>query len=204
MTSRIEGMPSTLQIVDPQSGQIRAEWYDFLEEIFFGSSERSLGTLLSGVTSVTAKADGLIAGTQVVADVLIDGRGSLASEQDAQTGNIDAAASAGDLTASASPVSALGFSAGSGSKTTNGITVTPAGGVGPYSYAWAKVSGDDVPADSASAATTTFTSSVTLSEFKSAVYRCTVTDSTGGTPLTTTVDVPVNIGDTSGGLIGAA
>ncbi|MCR9194901.1 MAG: hypothetical protein NXH88_09230 [Hyphomonas sp.] len=182
-----------------------SEWYDFFEELVFGSSDRSVGTILSGLNTTTARTNGLIAGTQEVADVLITDRGSLNAAQDAQDGNITTASqSDGGFTASASPSSANNISAGSGSKTTGSVTVTPVGGVTPYTYAWTKKSGDDIPADSASAATTTFTGSVTTGEYKFAVYTCTVTDSTGGTPLTTTVDVGVSIGDNSVSGIGAA
>ncbi len=200
MADKLQGMPSTMQMVDPKTGEVREEWFDFLEELVFGSSERSVGTILSGLNSTTAKADGLIAGTQTVADVLITGRGSLVTEQNAQDGNIaSAGVSGGGFIAVASPafVSKLD-SLGAGLKTTDGTTVTPSGGVAPYTYAWTKKSGDTIAPDSAAAATTTFTATVTDQQIKSAVYTCTVTDSTGGTALTTTVDVSISIGDISG------
>lgn len=178
--------------MDPQTGQMTATFRTWLEELVFGTSENSVGAILSGQASI-------IAGTQPLADVLIADRGSLIAEQDAQSGNISSAAVSGDLTASASPtfVSKLD-SLGAGSKTTDSTTVTPSGGVAPYTYSWAKKSGDTIAPDSASAATTTFTGTVTAGAFASAVYTCTVTDSTGGTALTTTVDVSISIGDISG------
>ncbi len=219
MSDKLEGMPSSQRIVDPETGIIDPEWYDFFEELVFGKSDRSVGTILSGLnqaqsdistaqndistaqtelTNTTGKADGLIAGTQEVTDVVISGRGSLSAEQDAQDGNITTAgAASGGLSASASPTSATSSSTGAGTKTTNTVTVTPTGGVAPYTYAWAKKSGDTFTPTFPTAAITAFSASLTLFEFKSAVYTCTVTDSTGGTPLTTTVDVPVSAIETS-------
>ena len=204
MSDKLDGMPSSKVVVDPATGEIVAEWFDFFEELVFGTSDRSVGTILSGLNNTTAKADGLIAGTQPVSDLLIENRGSLVAEQDAQDGTITSAgASGGGFTATASPTFVSKFdSLGAGSKTTDSTTVTPSGGVAPYTYAWAKKSGDTIAPNSAAAATTTFTGTVTAGQFKSGVYTCTVTDSTGGTPLTTTVDVSVSIGDISG--LGAA
>ena len=76
------------------------------------------------------------------------------------------------FSASASPISAGGFGH-SGVVQTNTVTVTPAGGTGPYTYAWTYVSGDAVTVLSPSSAATKF-SSATGAE---AVYKCTVTDS---------------------------
>jgi hypothetical protein len=83
--------------------------------------------------------------------------------------------------------------------TTASTTVTPSGGTAPYTYAWTFVSGDSFTITSASAATTTFSATLNEDEFVSGIYRCTVTDSTGGTPLTATADVPVTITRTGGG-----
>ena len=73
-------------------------------------------------------------------------------------------------------------------------TATASGGTAPYTYAWTKVSGDSITIDSASAATTTFrATSVAAGEMRTATFRCTATDSTGGTPLTATADINVTI-----------
>ena len=56
---------------------------------------------------------------------------------------------------------------------TNTVTVTPAGGTGPYTYAWTYVSGDAVTVFSPSSAATKFLSATSAE----AVYKCTVTDS---------------------------
>lgn len=68
-------------------------------------------------------------------------------------------------------------------------TVTASGGVGGYVYAWARISGGAITADSATSASTTFTASgMGASEARSAVLRCTVTD---GAVSTATADVSV-------------
>lgn len=200
MTNTNQAMP-TMRIHRGSSleeiAEAYMELYDWLEEFRYGTSQDSVGTVLSGV-------NGIIAGTQVLADVQISGRGSLNAEQDAQAGNITSTAEGSSsstvLAASVSPAYASSTSSGSGSKTTGSVVVTPSGGVGPYTYAWAKKSGEDIPPNSPSAATTTFTGTVSPSEFKSAVYTCTVTDSTGGTPLQAKTDVSVTIGDISSGI----
>mgnify|MGYP003500327461 CR=1 FL=1 len=87
--------------------------------------------------------------------------------------------------ASASPISATG-SGLSGVVQTNIVTVTPAGGTGPYTYAWTYVSGDAVTVLSPSSAATKF-SSATGAE---AVYKCTVTDSLAATAV---VNVGISI-----------
>lgn len=82
---------------------------------------------------------------------------------------------------------------GTSSGNSSSVTVTPINGVPGYTYSWARVSGDtSITANSATSATTNFNNTgMTDQEMNSALFRCTVTDSTGGTPLTTTVDVQV-------------
>lgn len=60
----------------------------------------------------------------------------------------------------------------------NGVTVTPTGGTGPYTYLWTKVSGDSaVTVSNSTAASVTFSATVPRDQERNAVYRCTVTDS---------------------------
>ena len=87
--------------------------------------------------------------------------------------------------ASASPISATG-SGRSGVVQTNIVTVTPAGGTGPYTYSWTYVDGDTVAVLSPTSAATRF-SSATGAE---AVYKCTVTDSLAATAV---VNVGISI-----------
>jgi hypothetical protein len=79
------------------------------------------------------------------------------------------------------------------SVTTGSVTVSASGGTPGYTYAWTKVSGGAISITSDTAATTTFSAtSLTANEARSAVMRCTVTDS-AGSPATATVDVTVTI-----------
>lgn len=97
--------------------------------------------------------------------------------------------------ATVSPSSHFKTLIGTGSgTTTNQSTVTPINGVPGYTYSWARISGSTkVSVIASTSQTTGFSASgVTNEELASALFRCTVTDSTGGTPLTTTVDVNVS------------
>lgn len=79
--------------------------------------------------------------------------------------------------------------------TSSSTTVTPSGGTGPYTYSWSRISGDSaVSADSPTAATTTFSANVPREGFRTAVYRCTITDSLAAT---TFVDATVLLEYTS-------
>jgi hypothetical protein len=93
---------------------------------------------------------------------------------------------------------ASGGRLGAGSVTTNSVTVSPVGGIFPFSYAWTYQSGDvftlSNPGPSTSAHTTTFTTTVALFQTKSAVYRCTITDSVGSTAF---IDVTVTASENS-------
>lgn len=97
------------------------------------------------------------------------------------------------MTASASPTTLYkGVTTSSG--TTSSTTVTPSGGTAPYTYSWALLSGDSMTINSPTAATTSFTKGgLGPGDWYSGTFRCTVTDSTGGTPLTATADVTVTI-----------
>ena len=102
------------------------------------------------------------------------------------------------LSASASPTDVSGFDTvtapDNSTATTDPTTVTPSGGVSPYTYAWTYVSGSTATVNSSTSATTTFSRTVFI-DFsgqqidRTGVYRCTVTDSAS---QTATADVTVN------------
>jgi hypothetical protein len=73
--------------------------------------------------------------------------------------------------------------------TSSSVTCNAYGGSGSFTYAWTKVSGTTFTLSSTTAATVTF--SKTLSALETAVYRCTVTDSVTG--ATAFDDVNVNL-----------
>lgn len=95
------------------------------------------------------------------------------------------------MTATATP-DALGASGISINITTASCTVTPNDGVGPFTYAWAKVSGGSITVNSSTAATTTFSAGgMTPGEVRVAVYRCTVTDTATGAEAQADVAVEI-------------
>ncbi|MEL7445567.1 MAG: hypothetical protein AAGK02_07115 [Pseudomonadota bacterium] len=199
MTDRLRGMP-TGRMVDPETGAVEQEWFDFLEELVFGQSELSVGTVLSGVNAAQAAADsadakvtGIENGTRAVTDILVSGRGLLTAEQDAQSENINDVASGG-VTVSMSPTFAHDDISGAGTGTTNSVTASATGGTGPYTYAWSKVSGDTFTVNGPSAASTSFSATVSAGETKSAVYKVTATDSLTATG---SAQVSVSISETS-------
>jgi|SRR5882672_4159087 len=99
------------------------------------------------------------------------------------------------LTASVLPGSATGSDDDlDGHATTNSVTVTPAGGIPPYTYAWTfAAGGTNIGANSPTSATTTWhdiTANLTAGEVRTGTARCTVTDNASATY---TVDVAVQI-----------
>lgn len=80
--------------------------------------------------------------------------------------------------------------------TTDTVTITPSGGVGPYTYSWAYVSGSTFTVNSPSSAATSFTKTAAAPTIDgnfnrfTGVYRCTVTD-TGNGNVQNTIDVNV-------------
>jgi hypothetical protein len=72
---------------------------------------------------------------------------------------------------------------------TESVTVTPQGGDGTYTYAWTKLSGDDVTVNSPTSATTTFQ---TAGENARATYVCTVTEASTGRKAQVAVGVAID------------
>ena len=101
------------------------------------------------------------------------------------------------LSASAAPSSVSGTRSGAGSVTTNTTTVTVTGAVGALSYLWEYVSGDaSISPTAGTLATTAFSTTVTLSQTKTAVWRCRVTDAGTGA-VAYSNDVSVAAGEVS-------
>jgi hypothetical protein len=170
------------QWIDMATGQLTVQAIEYLNDLDNGASNsvNAVGTILAGVNQTQ---QAIIAGTQPLTDVLITGVGSVTGAIETQAANVAAtsiAASAGALTAYASPAFVSGSRTGAGSVTTDSVTITAAGGTGPYTYAWSSVEGL-FPANSVSSATTTFTRTLTNGQSVSTIQRCTVTDSLAAT-----------------------
>lgn len=157
----------------------------YLNDLENGKTEDSPGinTVLAGVNSVTATTNAIIAGTQPLVDVLLESVGSVTNNVTALNANTNAAAavSGGALSATTSSSSVVRFTNTAGLLTTGSVTVTPSGGTGPYTYAWAKFSGDTFTITSPTSAATTFSITLGGDEDAAAIYRCTVTDSVAAT-----------------------
>lgn len=86
--------------------------------------------------------------------------------------------------ATATPTAVSG--AGYAYVTTDSVAVSPTGGLAPYTYSWARVSGSYGSANSPTSATTSFSGSIPTGTEQFSTFRCTVTDSLG---TSVTVDV---------------
>jgi hypothetical protein len=123
---------------------------------------------------------GIVAGTQTLSGVTVDGVGDLATVLDTQAANTTAAAQSGggSLTVVAS-VPAL-FKVGSGALTTNPVTITASGGTAPYTnYDWTWFSGDpaiNFTINTPTADNTTFTATPGSGNTLSATFCGQVTD----------------------------
>jgi hypothetical protein len=96
------------------------------------------------------------------------------------------------LTLSVSPNPVVETSGGSPTtQTVSGTaTATPAGGLGPFTYAWAHVSGDTMTITNGATATATFSKTLAGGASASGVFAVTGTDAAG---QTATVNVPVGL-----------
>jgi hypothetical protein len=105
------------------------------------------------------------------------------------------------LTASVSPTSISGSGTTATITTATSAVVTPAGGSGNYSFSWTKVSGGTITAVSPTSASSKFrAASTTAGETRTAVFHCTVTDTTtGSTAVAANVSITINNTASSGG-----
>lgn len=101
----------------------------------------------------------------------------------------------GGLSLTVSPGTASGFESRVGfapavlTVTSNSVTATPTGGVGPYTFSWARITGSSAPqANSPTSATTSWSANLGKNQVGDATWRCTVTDSLFATAF---ADVPV-------------
>jgi len=155
-------------LVDLKTGLMNPPWYTYF------AGERTGLNVNSGAAAAAAAAASAAQATANAAQEQVNAVG----------------AETLTFSASASPISATG-SGLSGVVQTNIVTVTPAGGTGPYTYSWTYVSGDTVTVLSPTSAATRF-SSATGAE---AVYKCTVTDSLAATAVVN-VGISISNGDT--------
>lgn len=174
------------QWVDMKTGELTREALLYLNDLDNNETDGivAIGTRLSGVAQ---KTDGIIAGTQPVADVLLTGVGSLKTQQEAQDAAVNGVATvaggSGALTGYASRSSVGGTRIGTGSVTTGTtVKVTASGGTGPYTYAWSKISGDAITPILPTNDETGFSATITaLGQTLTAQFECEITDSLSAT-----------------------
>lgn len=185
MTTRIDAMP-TGRVVNPVTGEMELEWRDFFEEVVFGESENSIGTILSGVQAAQAEVDGITEGSQENAS---DGLSS-------------------DFTVTPSDTNLVQAGAGTNISTA-AITVSISGGVAPYTIAYASVGLAPFTANGPASLgadgdiSVFWSRDVANDKSYSGQQKITVTDSTGS-PLTSEALVSVSMYDPSIDGIGAA
>jgi hypothetical protein len=103
------------------------------------------------------------------------------------------------LSASVSPTSVSGSGSTATITSTATATASASGGSGPFSYSWTKVSGGAITPATPGSATTKFTATgTTAGESRTAVFKCTITDSVGQTAVTANVTVTITSTATTG------
>lgn len=178
MANRIDAMP-TGRVVDPVTGEMELEWRDFFEEVVFGQSENSIGTILSGVEAAQAEVDGITEGSQENAS--------------------DGLANEFTVTPSKTSLVKAGFGPG---VSTEAITVSISGGVAPYSIAYTSVGLAPFSANGPASLgadgdiSVFWFRDVADDTFYSGQQKITVTDSTGS-PMTSEAVVSVSMYDPS-------
>jgi hypothetical protein len=152
--------PSLAVPLVDKEGRLTNEWYKYLTGgVSFTTNVNS------GVTQAQAAA----AQAQATASGAIAGISTLASQT-----------APGGFYASATPSSAFGDRVGTGTATTNAVTVTPTGGTGPYTYAWV-LDVANFTIGASTSATTSFTGFVSIGTTTEDIATCTITDSLAAT-----------------------
>lgn len=83
---------------------------------------------------------------------------------------------------------------GSKTLTTSSVVVTAHGGAPGYTYSWVRISGSSsITATASTSASTAFTATLSANQEFSAVFQCTVTDSSGATALADAVFVDIEL-----------
>ncbi len=146
----------------------------------------------------------IINGSLELERVVISGRGDLATELDTANANIEdasvTAASAGGgliVTQDKTSVTANGTGAAA-TLTTGAVQITVSGGVAPYSITWSNTGGDNIPAVTGAQSgngpfSETFRKATPANTYLTGTQKVTVTDSTGGTPLSASKSVSTSI-----------
>ena len=97
------------------------------------------------------------------------------------------------LTATVSDDIPIGETFGSNPVYTNTVTVTPAGGAAPYTYSWVRTSGTGAINFPTSAVTNFFATVPNFTTYNGS-FRCTVTDTIGGTAIVNVYATFINNG----------
>lgn len=164
-----------------KDGTMSDAWYRALSNIVSGAGSDSIKSIVSGANERYQQIDRIVAGTEPVADVLINGRGNVTDALDANTENITEVAGAGTVLAvTTTPNYASGSRAGAGSVTTAAISFDVSNGTGPYTAAFTKISGSTFTPNTTSFTganlTSTFSTTIAAEAINNATYKITVTD----------------------------
>lgn len=166
-----------------------------------GQGTNLVGVNLAGVNQAQAdatdakdKADGLIAGTQAVTDTYYSGRGYYSAEQDAQSVDVQTDFT---ITPAASYVQGIG----TGTVSTNSVSIAISGGTAPYSIIYSNAGGTAMTASGPATLSADGSISVSWSgdasgSFIQGQQKVSVTDS-AGTPLMAETVIAASIVDTS-------
>lgn len=175
--------PITTPLLEADGRTMTPAWHRYFQGERGFSDNVNSGTTRAETAAAAARVDA--AAAQATADAANQG-----------VADVQAGVASGTITfsASVSPFSVGGTRIGTGPVTTDAATVTVAGGTGPFTYAWAYVSGfASLTTNSPTSATTTFSGTISLlGQDRSAVYRCTITDTFDASTVSVTLGVSIS------------